>query len=245
MLQGNYDLYEFSKEPSDGLEWRNNKAQDFSLWANNESGYLYANSADQTLTFTGLTGPTTSEWYSSVIVDGDITPFTNGWRIFANTSVSNAYVDYGTSDDEQNFTPVDCNFYKMNATGDGFDLYKDYVVVAPGEAVFVETSASGKIHWKYEPQSENAPVAEEGTYHMPWLPLHGLTTHQDASLQYLRGDINNDGKINVTDIVYLISYLKNSTKLPGFNMEAADADGSGTVDDADIEALKEMIMSYP
>ena len=80
---------------------------------------------------------------------------------------------------------------------------------------------------------------------MPWLPLHGLTTHQDAGLQYLRGDINNDGKINVTDIVYLISYLKNSTKLPGFNMEAADADGSGTVDDADIEALKEMIMSYP
>ena len=70
-------------------------------------------------------------------------------------------------------------------------------------------------------------------------------TFPDASLLYLRGDINGDLRINVTDIVYLISHLKDNIMLPGFNMEAADADGSGTVDDADIEALKEMILSNP
>jgi hypothetical protein len=59
------------------------------------------------------------------------------------------------------------------------------------------------------------------------------------------GDINGDFRINVVDIVYLRRYLNDRTKLPNFVMEAADVNQSGTVDDADVEALKDIIMTNP
>lgn len=59
------------------------------------------------------------------------------------------------------------------------------------------------------------------------------------------GDINGDFRINVVDIVYLRRYLNGGTKLPNFVMEAADVNQSGTVDDADVEALKDIIMTNP
>ena len=57
------------------------------------------------------------------------------------------------------------------------------------------------------------------------------------------GDVNGDFRINVTDIVYLRRYLNDGTKLPHFNMEAADADGSGEVNENDINQIKMMIMT--
>lgn len=58
-----------------------------------------------------------------------------------------------------------------------------------------------------------------------------------------RGDVNGDFRINVADIVYLRRYLNDRTKLPGFNMEAADANGSGEVDENDIKQIEKMIMT--
>ncbi len=183
MTEGNYDLYEFTEAPTDDLEWRNFKAQSFWLYNNNESGYLYANSTDRVLSFSGESGMTDSgtTWYSIVSVIDDVAPFTSGWRIFGNTATANAYVDFGDiyNDNDDNFVPATCNFYKINAAGNGFNLYKNRVVVAPGEAVFMEVRQSGRLRCSYEPFA-NAPTAEEGTYNMPWLPQHGLTAHQDA-----------------------------------------------------------------
>ena len=238
MTKGNYDLYMFNATPTDNLEWRNYKRETFGLDANNGSGYLYANNANQTLTFTGLTGATTGTWASSVVVNGDVTPFANGWRIFANTSVCNAYVDFGTLDNEWNLTPVDCNFYKLNAAGDGFDRYKNYVEVAPGEAVFVEASASGSLHWKYEPLYEQAPVAEAKTYYLPHLPLHGLSTHQDANM---KGDANGDGKVDAADIVEMVNAM-NGYVSTYFNWNNADFDGNHTITDYDINEVVKIIM---
>ena len=51
MLIGNYDLYAFEPSPSDSLEWRNYKADTFSLEAG--KGYLYAHNDTVTLVFTG------------------------------------------------------------------------------------------------------------------------------------------------------------------------------------------------
>ena len=243
MLEGSYDLYEFSENPDDGLEWRNNKAKDFSLWANNESGYLYANSGNRTLTFTGMTGPTTGELSSSVVVDGDITPFTKGWRIFANTSVSNAYVNFGTFDNEWNFTPGNCRFYKMNAAGSGFDLYKNYVVVAPGEAVFVETNTSGNIHWKYEPLTEQDPAPEAGAAVTIALPRHGLSAHQDATpAAFILGDANGDGQVTITDAVAVMDYTRGQQP-EGFNEAAADVNGDGYVTTTDAVLILQLILS--
>jgi hypothetical protein len=179
MTSGNYDLYSFDEDKE--LEWRNYKAENFTLFPNNEEAYLYANSSDQTLSFTGRVDGYRDGFHSIVVVDDDaaITQFANGWRVFGNNAVCNAYVDYGTYDSNDNFVSVAANFYKMNAAGNGFNLYKNRVVVAPGEAVFMEVRQSGRLRCSYEPFA-NAPTAEEGTYNMPWLPQHGLTAHQDA-----------------------------------------------------------------
>ena len=196
MAQDSYDLYSFTTEPADGLEWRNFKVEAFWLYPNNSNGYLCANSSDQMLTFTGTVDETATgiDYYSIVPVDGDVIPFTNGWRVFGNNAVANAYVEFGDiyNDDDDNFIPATCNFYKMNDAGDGFTLFKNYVEVAPGDAVFVETAASGRIHWSYDPLYENAPVAEEGTYNMAWLPQHGQTTHQDAHVVLANTGNNSD-----------------------------------------------------
>lgn len=203
MTEGDYDLYEFTEAPTDGLEWRNFKAQSFWLFNNNESGYLYANSTDRVLAFNGESNMTASgaTSYSIVSVINDVAPFTSGWRIFGNTSTANAYVDFGDiyNDDDGNFVPATSNFYKMNDAGDGFTLFKDYVEVAPGEAVFVQTYATGRLRWSYDPLYEEAPVAEEGTYGMPLLPQHALTTHQDANVLLADAGSYNSAVAEVLD----------------------------------------------
>ena len=203
MTDGDYDLYEFTEEPTDGLEWRNFKKETFWLYGNNETGYLYANSTDRVLAFSGESNRANSgvEWYSGVSVIDDVAPFSSGWRIFGNTATANAYVDFGDmyNDEDDNFVPAACNFYKMNATGDGFTLFKDYVEVAPGEAVFVQTDATGRLRWSYDPLYEEAPVAEEGTYAIPFLPQHVMTAHQDANALLADAATDNSGVIEALD----------------------------------------------
>ena len=57
------------------------------------------------------------------------------------------------------------------------------------------------------------------------------------------GDAHNDGVVNAVDIVYVVAFCKDGTKLPNFSEKAADADGNGTVDANDIQAIKEIIMN--
>ena len=59
----------------------------------------------------------------------------------------------------------------------------------------------------------------------------------------IKGDANNDGKVDIADIVYVVAFIKDGTRLPGFNEKAADADGSGEVDENDITAIENIIMT--
>ncbi len=59
----------------------------------------------------------------------------------------------------------------------------------------------------------------------------------------VKGDANNDGVVNAVDIVYVVVFLKDGTKLPGFSEKAANADGNDKVDENDIQAIKEIIMT--
>jgi hypothetical protein len=85
----------------------------------------------------------------------------------------------------------------------------------------------------YEAQVQ--PVYDDGTT--------GNWTDSEWFGTVPRGDVNGDFKYNVTDIVYLVSYLKNGTKLPGFLIEAADVDNNGEVDENDIPAIENIIMT--
>lgn len=55
------------------------------------------------------------------------------------------------------------------------------------------------------------------------------------------GDVNGDGKVNISDIISIANYLLGA-KPEVFSVEAADADGDGVVGSSDIVRITEMIM---
>ena len=57
----------------------------------------------------------------------------------------------------------------------------------------------------------------------------------------LLGDANNDGRVNVADIVAINNYRKGAAPA-GFNAKAADLNNDSKVDDTDISILVCMIM---
>lgn len=59
---------------------------------------------------------------------------------------------------------------------------------------------------------------------------------------YLKGDVNNDGYINVSDITSEISYILGQDPDP-FNFEAADDNGDGVVNVTDVTGLINVILS--
>ena len=69
------------------------------------------------------------------------------------------------------------------------------------------------------------------------------TTYVNGTLtiRNMKGDVNGDRKVDVTDIVDVANYIKKNPP-EGFDMDAADVDNNGVVDNKDIEGIVEIIM---
>ena len=63
----------------------------------------------------------------------------------------------------------------------------------------------------------------------------------DASLMGLTGDVNNDGKVNITDVTELIDYLLNSESTQ-INTANADVDGNGAINITDVTELIDKLL---
>ena len=85
-LTNAYDLYYFDQAATDGLEWINYKNEAFNLESG--KGYLYANSADVTLTFTGA--PYSGTGVVTLTKD-DAASFA-GWNLVGNPFAETAYI---------------------------------------------------------------------------------------------------------------------------------------------------------
>ena len=57
----------------------------------------------------------------------------------------------------------------------------------------------------------------------------------------IRGDANNDGEVDVADIVAIVNHLNGNTP-DNFNLKQADADNNNEVNMADVEAVARIIM---
>ena len=146
LTTGNYDLYSWSYSSSDGLEWRNYETSSFSLY--NGTGYLYANENNVELTFTGTVKANnedeekTPSYYST---NPDEYEF-NGWQLFGNPFVCNAYLN----DANENLA-----FYRMNPeTGAGFIVATG--AIAPMEGIFVQATATEQSFKFSRNQSDNS-----------------------------------------------------------------------------------------
>lgn len=69
------------------------------------------------------------------------------------------------------------------------------------------------------------------------------TTYVNGTLtiRNMKGDVNGNRKVDVTDIVDVANYIKKNPP-EGFDMDAADVDNNGVVDNKDIEGIVEIIM---
>jgi hypothetical protein len=138
MLDNNYDLYYFEQNPGDNLEWRNYNADNgnnhFDLMAG--KGYLYANSQDVTLTFSG------TPYYGNgkvTLNKVDNVRF-SGWNLVGNPFAQTAYITRP--------------FYTMNesgteiiaGTGNSVDAMEGIFVIAEsdGETMTFSTTAPAK-----------------------------------------------------------------------------------------------------
>ena len=59
---------------------------------------------------------------------------------------------------------------------------------------------------------------------------------------FKRGDVNNDGTVNISDVTTLIDYLLSGNS-EGINLQAADVDGSTTINISDVTSLIDMLLS--
>ena len=59
--------------------------------------------------------------------------------------------------------------------------------------------------------------------------------------QFIVGDVDNDGDVNIADVTALIDYLL-SGDATGINLDAADVDEDGEVNIADVTSLIDMLL---
>jgi len=128
--ESDYDLYDFDPAASDGLEWRNYKAQAFSMQQG--EGYLYANAANVQLRFTGpIRNNRANYTIWNMSYDGQNEYAFNGWDLCGNPFTCNAYL----SSESQTMA-----YYRMNAEGTGFEVVTNFI--KPMEGFFLQNTVN-------------------------------------------------------------------------------------------------------
>ena len=191
LLEENYEFYRFVN--SMDLEWRHYNLTSFYLSPGN--GYLYGNEGDQTLRMTGPTWASLENQLYLQLTYNDANHDYDGWTLVGNPFTCNGYLVFVDNDDDI----ANANFYRMNAAGNGYDIYEDVVELAPGEGAFVEYSESGYLYLlSYNPFGEEITPSGSTTL-IPLLPKHGLgDKNPDASL--ILEDAGTDNSTILADL---------------------------------------------
>ncbi len=120
LFSNTYDLYAYNQ--SEELEWRNIKAQSFVL--SNKGGYLYANSGNPTISFSGTLAGSTSA--TTLSYDANATG--KGFNLIGNPYPCNANVNR--------------SFYVLNADGSDFIIGNN--PVPPCAAILVQAQSANQ-----------------------------------------------------------------------------------------------------
>ena len=115
----------------------------------------------------------------------------------------------------------------------GFKI--DWAVDADGVPVYLPMVHFIKVH--------NAVIQNCGRFGETSTEVGGgLDYHpQTEAPKILKGDVNADGEVNVSDVTTLTAYIQ-GTKHPGYNPVTLDVNGDGNVDAGDVTALISITM---
>lgn len=67
-------------------------------------------------------------------------------------------------------------------------------------------------------------------------------SNEAGGSDFLNGDVNKDGAVNIADVTALIDYLLGSDPA-NINLDAADVNGDNTINIADVTALIDLLLS--
>ena len=134
LLANNYDLYSF--DLSEELEWRNIKDGAFNT-IDNKTGYLYANSSDQTLSLEGTLVANTT----ATTLTYDNNAAFKGFNLIGNPYPCNTYIDR--------------SFYVLNEDGTDFILGSN--PIPPFSAILVQAQGTGESVTFNKNASKNRP----------------------------------------------------------------------------------------
>ena len=133
LFSNTYDLYSYNQ--SEELQWRNIKAQSFAI--NNKGGYLYANSGNPAISFSGtLVGNTSA---TSLSYNANVTG--KGFNLIGNPYPCNANVNR--------------SFYVLNADGSDFIIGSN--PVPPCAAILVQAQSANQSVTFSKASSKSSP----------------------------------------------------------------------------------------
>jgi hypothetical protein len=104
--------------------------------------------------------------------------------------------------------------------------------------VYVNGTFEGEQNWSHPPESttNNLGIGKRLSGWGGYMPFYGTIDEVSIKRMYC-GDVNNDGIINVGDVVYLINYLFRSGQQPQPLKCTGDCNGDSVVDVGDVVYL--------
>ena len=67
-------------------------------------------------------------------------------------------------------------------------------------------------------------------------------SNEGGSSSFIRGDVNNDGTVSISDVTALIDYMIDNTTV--INLDAADCNADQNVSIADVSALIDYLLNH-
>jgi len=128
--------------------------------------------------------------------------------------------------------PIGSSTFTVHVTSGGNPVNQAYACLWKGNEVYLTgyTNSNGDI--VFNPSPSTTGVMNVTVTKQNYLPYEG-----SANVIILCGDVNNDGVIDVNDVVYLIDYLFTGNPAPIPLVCAGDCNGGGTVNVADVVYL--------
>ena len=145
----------------------------------------------------------------------------SGSNTISSTECSNypvTYIPYKLNRDSINVTDG-----KLHINGITLDIADFYI-----NDTKINTARGGKFI------ADNIDLGGSNIITLKWVTVFGNTITKTYCIEDIVGDVNFDGKVNITDVALINAHVKKTKTLTGDELEKADVNGDGKVNITDV-----------